>query len=78
MSQPTNHGNNIVQQIQTEDSYGEFNVLSLADVWNIVDNLHTHFMDNSDVKPLFDDKILEMLGSWLRQLENMDSELPPL
>ncbi len=77
MSQPTSHGDNIVQQIQTEDAYGEFNVLTLADVWNIVDNLHTHFMVN-DPDDYTDNLTLHILSGWMRQLEDMDSELPPL
>ena len=75
MSQPTSHGDNIVQQIQTEDAYGDFNVLTLADVWNIVDNIHTQIMDQSVKEHL---KELNMLESWMRQLEDMDNELPPL
>lgn len=75
MSKPTAHGDNIVMQIQTEDAYGDFNTLTLADVWNIIDNLHTHFMDT---KPENDIAILTMLSGWMRQLEDMDSELPPL
>ena len=76
MSKPTAHGDNIVMQIQTEDAYGDFNTLTLADVWNIVDNLHTHFMDNeNEVNNIF---TLQMLSAWMHQLENMDSELPPL
>lgn len=41
----TEHGDNIADQIQTADAFGAFNVLTEADVWNILDNLHTHFLD---------------------------------
>lgn len=65
----TRHGENIADQIQTHDAYGRFNVLNLADVWNIVDNLHTHFLDHKGE----DAPILRMLEDWLCQLEQMDT-----
>jgi hypothetical protein len=74
MSQPTQHGENIANDIQTEDTYGDFNPLTLADVWSIVDNLHTHFMDNpTDENP---DVVLRMFEGWMRQLEKIDDDLP--
>lgn len=44
MYTPTEHGNNIANEIQSEDAYGYFNVLNPADVWLILDNLHTHIL----------------------------------
>lgn len=66
----TRHGENIASQIQSEDAYGRFNVLNLADVWNIVDNLHTHFLDHKGE----DAPILRVLEGWMRQLEDMKME----
>lgn len=79
MSELTQHGENIANEIQEHDAYGYFNVLTLADVWLIVDNLHTHFLDNlpeggTDEKT----SILMMLSRWMRELEDMDGDLPPL
>jgi hypothetical protein len=72
MSKPTRHGENIANDIQTEDAYGAFNPLTLADIWLIVDNLHTHMLDNGG-----NDETMRLLEGWMRQLEAMDSELPP-
>lgn len=68
MSQTTRHGDNIVNQIQSEDAYGQYNMLTLADVWNIVDNLHTHFLDTGRSTAIFE--------KWMKQLEKMDKDLP--
>lgn len=73
MSTPTEHGRNIADQIQEDDAYGASDALTLADVWLIVDNLHTHFMDNDSP-----DSTLKMLSSWMRQLEEVDNALPPM
>ena len=68
MSQLTEHGRNIADQIQGEDVYGYSGELTLADTWNIIDQLHSHFMDtNRDTK---------FLEKWMRELENMDEDLP--
>lgn len=74
MSQPTEHGDNIANQIQTEDAYGYFNPLTEADVWNVLDNLHTHFLDSEHDNRYL---IMEQLENWMRELESMDGELPP-
>ena len=42
----TYHGNNIAAQIQGEDAYGDRGQLNAADVWNILDNIHTSLMDD--------------------------------
>lgn len=76
MSQPTEHGDNIAEQIQIEDCYGGTGQLTLADVWNIVDNLHSHFMEYTP--PDGPNVVLDMFSGWMRQLEKMDTELPPL
>lgn len=74
MSQPTGHGQNIADEIQTNDAYGEFDILTAADVWNILDNLHTHFMDNEGKGH---SELMGMLSSWMQELEQFDNELPP-
>ena len=68
MSKPTEHGNNIADQIQDFDACGVKNPLTLADVWNILDNLHSHFMDTKK-----DTKFLE---KWMQELEAIDDDLP--
>ena len=68
MSNPTQHGENIASQIQDEDAYGYAGNLTLADIWLIIDNLHTHFLTNNE--------ITKMLSNWMRELENIDSDLP--
>lgn len=77
MSQTTRHGESVVNEIQ-EPSGNESEPLTLADVWNIVDNLHTHFLDTT--KP--DDKprnaALKMFSRWMRELEDQDDTLPPV
>ena len=68
MGELTEHGKNIADQIQDEDAYGESGKLTLADVWYIVDNLHTHFVDTNR-----DTRIFE---KWMRVLETIDKDLP--
>jgi len=68
VSKPTDHGENIAWQIQGEDAYGRKGKLTLADVWMIIDNLHTHFMDT--------DRDTSMFERWMRELEDLDSGLP--
>ena len=68
MSQLTEHGENIANEIQGADAYGQEGKLTLADVWLIIDNLHTHFMDT--------DRDTSFLEGWMRQLEKMDEDLP--
>jgi hypothetical protein len=68
MSETTEHGEHIAMQIQDEDAYGGSGTLTLADVWNIIDNLHTHFMDTGRDTSLFE--------KWMRELEDIDEDLP--
>ena len=42
----TQHGENIANDIQQHDAYGDFDVLTAADLWNILDNLQTHWFDH--------------------------------
>ena len=65
----TRHGENIADQIQMHDAYGHFNVLTLADVFAIVDNLHTHFLDNGEPS-----KIMRMLDGWMDQIRQMEQD----
>jgi hypothetical protein len=68
MSQPTKHGENIANQIQGSDAYDDSGEMTLADVWLIVDNLHTHFLNTG--------RDNTMLERWMRELETIDEELP--
>lgn len=68
MSKPTEHGENIADQIQSEDAFGRSGRLTLADVWLILDNLHSHFMDTK--------KNTKFLEKWMRELEAIDNDLP--
>ncbi len=68
MSKPTEHGNNIADQIQDEDAYGIRGELTIADIWVILDNLHSHFLDTKRDTKLFE--------KWMRELEDLDDDLP--
>jgi hypothetical protein len=69
MSRPTIHGENIADQVASEDAYGRSGELTLADVWCIVDQLHTHFLDTNRDTAMFE--------RWMRELEGIDPDLPP-
>lgn len=71
MSDRTEHGENIANQIQTEDAYGDFDTLTVADVWNIIDNIQTHLVDQDPKSPL-----IEMASRWMKELESIDEDLP--
>lgn len=68
MSNLTEQGENIAGQIQDEDAFGFNNKLTLADVWLIIDNLHTHFMDTKRDTSMFE--------KWMRELEAIDTDVP--
>lgn len=68
MSNTTRKGEGIAYQIQGENAYGYNGELTLADVWLIVDNIHTHFMDTN--------RDTEMFERWIQELEEVDPELP--
>ncbi|KKM26284.1 hypothetical protein LCGC14_1586370 [marine sediment metagenome] len=70
MSELTEHGDNIAGQIQDYDAYGARNNLTLADVWEFIDKLHSHFLDTDRVYEL------SMFERWMRELEKIDSDLP--
>lgn len=57
----TPHGDNIANKIQGADAFGDFDNLTIADIWNILDNLHTHFLDTKR-----DNKFL---SKWMDELE---------
>jgi len=73
MSLPTQHGENVAGDIQTEDAYGQFDVMTPADVWLILDNLHTHFLDNNQDQR---EDVMKILKAGMKQLEAIDDELP--
>lgn len=66
----TAHGDGIAEQIQGNDAYGNAEPLTLADVWNIVDNLHTHFMDNNHMH-----NTLALFEKWMRELEKFEPNM---
>ena len=67
MSKTTRHGENIASQC----AYGDQGELTIADIWNILDNLQTSVLDNEPDSPL-----LPMLSRWLHELEDLDEDLP--
>jgi hypothetical protein len=78
MSETTPHGENIANEILGEDAYGSSDDLTVADVWNILDNLQTSFMEQyerKNIKPSTDDMV-HRIGVWMRQLEDIDEDLP--
>ena len=68
MSELTDKGRHIADQINGEDCYGYDGLLTMADVWLIIDNLHTHFLDT--------DRDTDIFGRWMRELEETDPALP--
>ena len=70
MSDRTNHGSNIADEIQDGDAYGAMNDLTYADVYNILDQLQTHFMDT---KP--NDIIVHILSEWMNKLFELDPDI---
>jgi hypothetical protein len=79
MSETTEHGENIANDIQGEDAYGYNNDLTIADVWNILDNLHSKFM-NQYVKsggyPEREKDMTVIFSRWMDELEAIDEDLP--
>lgn len=76
MSDTTRHGENIANEIQCEDAYGHFDNLTVADVWSIIDNLHSHFCDQNDAHINGANEMLRALEGFMRKLEEMDEDLP--
>ena len=70
MSKTTEHGNNIADQIQTPDVYGDFDRLTMADMWNILDQFQTHIMSYEDQDPM-----VEIIENWKQELESKDPEV---
>ncbi len=68
----TEHGENIADQIQGEDAYGSSGPLNLADIWLIIDNLHSSFCETPN------EEYCRFLERWMRELEGMDDSLPPI
>lgn len=70
---PTPHGENIANQIQTEDAYGQFNPLNITDLWAILDNFETHVLDHPKIK--HQPAMLKLLSKWKAELENVDPDV---
>ena len=62
----TEHGENIANQINASDAYGRSGVLTYADVWSIVDNIHSNLMDGSGT---LNAKLMRRMEKWMRELE---------
>ena len=71
MSEITEHGQNIAMQIADEDVYGQKGGLTLADIYSIVDQIHTNLMDSG-----LKGEELKFLENFLLKLESMDEDLP--
>ena len=61
-SERTRKGEGIAEQIQGENAYGCSGDLTMADVWYIIDNLHTHFLDSGRPTEIFE-RWLDELGT---------------
>ncbi len=70
MIERTEHGNNIADQIQDEDAYGIYEQLTLADLWNILDQFQTHIMNTTQ-----DSQTIIMLSKWMQELEQFDEPI---
>lgn len=64
----TRHGDAIAGDIAAHDAYGHSGTLTLADVWNIIDQIHTNRMDG--------ELSTDFLERWMRELEGMNDQLP--
>ena len=77
MSKTTDHGENIANDIQGEDAYGYSGNLTLADIWNILDNIHSNFCEQWEQdKEESVNKVLHMLSNWMDELSTIDEDLP--
>jgi hypothetical protein len=65
MNNKTNHGDNIANQIQTEDAYGNFDAMNESDLYQILDNFQTHLIDTNG-----NDSLIELLSKWMEELYN--------
>jgi hypothetical protein len=70
MSERTEHGDNIADQIQQEDAYGNFDSLTYSDLWNILDQFQTHLINTNK-----DDPMIHILSKWMSEIENIDDEV---
>ena len=67
MSKNTRHGDHIAGEINGYDASGHTGELTYADVWNMVDQLHTHFMDTDRDTALFE--------KWMKELWEIDPKI---
>ncbi len=58
MTERTYKGSNIADQIQGEDAYGYDEELTIADLYNILDQFHSHVMNR-------DENLTRVLAKWL-------------
>lgn len=65
MSKVTKKGQRIADDISHNDGK-----LTMADVWLIVDNLHTHFLHTK--------RDNQMFAKWMEELEALDEDLPAI
>lgn len=62
----TQHGDNIKDQINYEDAYGDWDPLDVQDVWAILDQLETHFTDHRDNDK--DGRLRDRITQWKETL----------
>lgn len=70
----TEHGDNVANQIPGADVYGYEGLITLADLWHIVDQVHTNWCDklpNDKEKH----KLLKMLTGWMDEVQNLNPEI---
>ncbi len=70
MSERTNHGSNVADQIQGEDAYGVTGKMTYADLYNMLDQMQTAFMDIDE-----NDPIVKILSDWMGKLFELDPEI---
>ena len=61
----TRRGENTCSDIVADNNaYGDVGALTIADLHQIIDSLHTHFMDNGA-----DGGLLGMMSNWMAELD---------
>lgn len=68
--QKTDHGDSIADQIIGEDAYGNNEPLNAADLWHILDAMHTNFLDNGQDELM--QTVHEFMGKVEKQYPDID------
>lgn len=72
MSETTRHGENVANEIQGVDAYGDDDNLTDADVWNILDQIESHMLSTREPG----DPIFDVLKNAMDALIEIDDDLP--